>query len=279
MRSGATFRELHEAGCFVVPNPWDAGSAKFLHHLGFRALATTSAGFGFSRGLPDAIGALTLADVLEHVREIVSATPLPVSADFQDGYGVDAEAVATNVAACLECGAAGVSIEDATGDPTSPLRDREAAIDRVVAACAARDAVDPTAVVTARCEAWLVGDDDPLSTAIDRLVEFAAAGADCLFAPGVRDPEGISAIVAAVAPKPVNVLVAAPDSGLTIERLAELGVRRVSVGSAFARAAWGGFLQAVEPLVARGSFEGLRGAATFDELNAAFDGVWPTRRR
>jgi len=264
------FRALHASGCFLLPNPWDVGSAVLLHHLGFSALATSSAGFAFTRGLPDAAVALSRDETIAHVREIVGATPLPVNADFQSGFGDDAAGVAESVKLCALAGVAGLSIEDATGDARAPLHDRARAVERVRAAKAGIDSAGTGAVLTARCEAWLVGAADPARTAIDRLVAFADAGADCLYAPGVRDPNTIADIVRAVAPKPVNVLVSAPSPELGFARLADLGVRRVSVGSALARVAWGAFLRAARAMAEQQSFEGLAGAASFAELNAVF---------
>jgi 2-methylisocitrate lyase-like PEP mutase family enzyme len=264
------FRELHASGCFLMPNPWDVGSAIALARLGFQALATTSAGFAFARGRPDAADALARDDVLAHVREIVAATPLPVNADFQSGYADDPEEVAASVTACVATGCAGLSIEDASGDPAAPLFDAKEALARVRAARAAIDAAKSAVVLTARCEAWLVGAPDPKRTALERLVAFADAGADCLYAPGVRDFATIGEIVRAVAPRPVNVLVSGPAPGLSLERLAELGVRRVSLGSALARVAWGAFLGAARSLVAAKSFDALAGAAPFAELNEMF---------
>jgi 2-methylisocitrate lyase-like PEP mutase family enzyme len=264
------FRALHESGCFVLPNPWDVGTAVILHQLGFKALATTSAGMAFARGRPDDVGAVARDVVLAHVREVVAATPLPVNADFQAGYAPDPDGVAANVALCAATGVAGLSIEDATGDRATPLHERSAAIARVRAA---RTSIDGTAtglVLTARCEAWLVGDPEPLRTALDRLVAYADAGADCLFAPGVRDPDQIAEIVRAVSPKPVNVLMSAPVPGLTIARLSDLGVRRVSVGSALARVALGAFVRAARELAEAGSFDALAGALPFAEVNGFF---------
>jgi 2-methylisocitrate lyase-like PEP mutase family enzyme len=266
----ASFRKLHASGCFVVPNPWDPGSALYLQHLGFQALATTSAGFAFTRGLPDEVRAIPLDDMLTHIRDVVAATPLPVNADFQSGYADEPEGVAANVALCIATGVAGLSIEDATGDGASPLYEDRLAVDRVRAARAAIDASGVPVVLTARCEAWLVGHPDPARVALERLAAFAEAGADCLFAPGVRDPGEIAAIVKAVAPKPVNVLVSAPGGDLSVSRLADLGVRRISVGSALARVAWGAFIRAARSLATEGSFDGLAGAAPFGELNGLF---------
>jgi 2-methylisocitrate lyase-like PEP mutase family enzyme len=265
------FRALHESGCFVLPNPWDAGTAVYLQHLGFEAVATTSAGFAFSRGLPDSVSAVPVNLVLAHVREIVEATTLPVNADFQNGYADDPEGVATNLALCIATGVAGLSIEDATGDDSAPLYDSALAIDRVQAARAAIDASGIPVVLTARCEAWLVGDPDPLRTSLERLVAFANAGADCLYAPGVTKPEEIAAIVKAVSPKPVNVLVSTNNCDLSVLQLANLGVRRISVGAALARVAWGAFIQAARDIKDAGSFKAFAEAAPFNELNDLFD--------
>lgn len=265
-----TFRDLHASGCFVLPNPWDVGTAVFLPRLGFKALATTSAGFAFSRGLPDDLSAIPRDVMLDHIRDIVSATSLPVNADFQTGYAKEPEAVAANVGLCVATGVAGLSIEDATGDPAAPLFELDLAVERIRAARRAIDESGIPVVVTARCEAWLVGHPDPFRTAVERLVAFAEVGADCLYAPGVRSPEEIKAIVQAVAPKPVNVLVSAPDPALTVARLADLGVRRISVGSALARVAWGAFLRAAREMAGAGTFDALADAAPFAELNGAF---------
>jgi 2-methylisocitrate lyase-like PEP mutase family enzyme len=265
-----TFRRLHASGCFVIPNPWDPGTALYLQHLGFQALATTSAGFAFTRGLPDEVRAIPRDAMLAHIRDVVAATPLPVNADFQSGYAHEPEGVAANVALCVATGVAGLSIEDSTGDEASPLYEDRLAVDRVRAARAAIDASGLPVVLTARCEAWLVGHPDPARVALERLAAYAEAGADCLFAPGVRDPREIAAIVKAVSPKPVNVLVSAPGNDLSVSRLADLGVRRISVGSALARAAWGAFIRAARTLATDGSFDGLAGAAPFGELNGLF---------
>lgn len=266
----AEFRALHESGCFMLPNPWDIGSAVFLWKLGFKALASTSAGFAFSRGASDDIGAVSRDEVLAHLRDLVGATPLPVNADFQDGYSRDLEKLAANVTACVHTGVAGLSIEDATGDANIPLYGRDRAIERVRAARVAIDATGIPVVLTARCEAYLVDDPDADRIVLDRLPEFAAAGADCLYAPRIYDPAKIAAIVRAVAPKPVNVLMSGPVPGLTFGKLADLGVRRISVGGALARAAWGGFLRAARMLAENQSFDGLADAASFAELNDAF---------
>lgn len=266
----AAFRALHDSGCFVLPNPWDAGSAKYLRHLGFKALATTSAGFAFAQGLPDSVAAVPRDMMLAHIRAVVEATPLPVNADFQTGYADEPEGVAANVTLCVATGVAGLSIEDATGDNARPLYELDLAVERIRAARAAIDASGIPVVLTARCEAWLVGDPDPLRVSLERLTAFVEAGADCLYAPGVSKPDEIAAIVKAVAPKPVNVLVSAPNPALAVNRLADLGVRRISVGSALARVAWGAFISAARSIAETGTFEGFAGAASFAELNGLF---------
>lgn len=265
----AAFAALHESGCFLLPNPWDVGSALYLQHLGFKALATTSAGAAFARGLPDEVSALSVEIMLAHIAELVAATKLPVNADFQSGYAREPEGVAANVAACIATGVAGLSIEDATGDGAAPLFERALAVERIAAARAAIDAAGVPVVLTARCEAFLVGAPGAAAIALDRLVAFADAGADCLYAPGVKDVETIGAIVRAVAPRAVNVLVSAPIPGLSFAQLAELGVRRISVGSALARVAWAAFMRAAGDL-AGGSFDKLGDAASFNELNELF---------
>lgn len=264
------FRKLHESGCFIIPNPWDIGSAVYLHHLGFKALATTSAGFAFSRGLPDSTSALSLDAVLTHIREIVAATSLPVNADFQSGYADDPERVAQNVMLCVRTGATGLSIEDASGDNSAPLYERAKAIERIRAARASIDQTKIPVILTARCEALLVGDRDPARTILDRLTAYADAGADCLYAPGVREPEMISSIVKAVAPKPVNVLISSPHRELSLSRLTDLGVRRISVGSALARVAWTSFIRAAQSIAKTGTFDALEGAVPFSQLNSIF---------
>ena len=264
------FRALHEAGCFVIPNPWDVGSARFLAHAGFRALATSSAGLAFSLGKPDEVEALPLAAVLAHLRDVVAATPLPVNADFQNGYADDPDGVAANVTACIATGVAGLSIEDATGKPGAPIYERELAIERIRAARAAIDASGSGVLLTARCEAYLVRHPDAARLVPDRLAAYAGAGADCLYAPAVPEPETVSAIVRLVAPRPVNVLVGAPVPGFTVPELAERGVRRVSLGSALARVAWGAVGRAVAELAAHGTFGGFAQAMPFAELHAMF---------
>lgn len=262
----AAFAALHRTGCFVIPNPWDVGSAVVLQKLGFKALATTSAGFAFSRGLPDDPKVLPRDAVLAHLSDIVAAADLPVNADFQSGYADNAEGVGESVRRCVATGVAGLSIEDATGDRACPLYELPEAVDRLRAARAAIDASGGGVLLTARAECFLVGHADPLRESIRRLQAYSQAGADVLFAPGARQPDEIRAIIAAAAGKPVNVLMSA-NTGLRMADLAALGVRRVSLGSALARAAWAGFLRAARLLAGEGSFAGLDPLAPFDELN------------
>lgn len=263
------FRKLHTQGCFVIPNPWDAGTAIALAKMGFRALATTSAGFAFSRGLPDTPQALDVEAVLGHIAEIVNAADVPVNADFQAGYHRDPSGLADNIARCVATGVAGLSIEDAYGDNDNPLLSVPEAAERVRVARSAIDESGEDVVLTARAECFLYGHPDPLAEAIRRLQAYADAGADVVFAPGVSRREDITALVDAVRPVPVNVLISA-DSGITVAELAQLGVRRISVGSALSRVAWGAFLSAASELANAGTFGGLAQAATFDELNALF---------
>ena len=266
----AEFRRLHESGCFVLPNPWDAGSAIYLEQIGFKALATTSAGFAFSKGLPDGTAHVSRDLMLEHFREIAAATSLPLNADFQNGYADEPDAVAANVTRCLSTGVAGLSIEDNSGRPEHPLYDFDLAVARIKAARKAIDDAAMPACLTARCEAWLVDDSNPLRTALDRLVAFAEAGADSLYAPGVSRPDEISAIVKAVAPKPVNVLVSTNNCDLTVAQLADLGVRRISVGGALARVAWGGFIRSAREIQTKGSFTSFTEAMPFGDLMQLF---------
>lgn len=271
MSAIARFRTLHESGCFVLPNPWDIGTARYLQHLGFQALATTSAGFAFSRGLTDEVSVVPRDLVLAHLREIAAATPLPVNADFQNGYAHAPEDVAESVTLCIATGVAGLSIEDATGEVGETLYERSLAIERIRAARAAIDASGIPVVLTARCEAFLVGHPEPLATSIDRLVAYAEAGADCLYAPRAQTLAEIAAIVKAVAPKPVNVLAVAPSADFTLSRLGELGVRRVSVGATLARVAWGAFIRAASSIAETGTFDALADAVPFSELNSVFE--------
>ena len=264
------FRALHASGCFVLPNPWDAGSAVYLEHLGFKALATTSAGFAFSQARSDSVTAVPRDMMLAHIREIVEATALPVNADFQTGYAVEPDGVAESVRLCVATGVAGLSIEDASGDPATPLYDFKLAVERIKAARTAIDSSGLPVILTARCEAWLTGTAEPLKVSIDRLCAFAEAGAECLYAPGVSKPSDIAAIVKAVAPKPVNVLVFAPNSEMKFAEFAALGVRRLSVGSGLARVAWNSFIRAARAMNDNGSFNALADAAPFAELNQLF---------
>ena len=258
------FRQLHESGCFAIPNPWDIGSARYLQHLGFKAIATTSAGFAFSRGVAD--GAVGLHDMLTHIREIVEATDLPVNADFENAYANDVNTAAENVRLCVETGVAGVSIEDNSGRKDKPLYEIEHAADRIRAA---RDAIHGSGVMlVGRAECFLVGVDD-INEVIRRLTSYAEAGADCLYAPGIRERDHIRAVVEAVAPKPVNLLISGAG-GLTMQDAAELGVRRVSVGGALSRVAWGGFIRAAKELAEEGTFGGFANAAPHADLQEFF---------
>jgi 2-methylisocitrate lyase-like PEP mutase family enzyme len=266
------FRTLHAQGCFVIPNPWDVGSARYLQHLGFAALATTSAGFAFSQGLPDS-GDDSVASRdrhLAHIADITAAVDLPVSADFMSGYGRTPEDVAESVARCVATGVAGLSIEDATGDVSSPLYDLPLAVDRVLAARQAIDQSGDDVLLTARAECYHVGHPDAFRESVRRLEAYAAAGADVLFAPGPQTPAEIRALVQAVAPKPLNLLVVR-DIALSVAEIAALGVRRISVGGALALAAWTGFIRAAETLRSQGSFAGLKNLVPYPELNALFD--------
>jgi 2-methylisocitrate lyase-like PEP mutase family enzyme len=262
------FRAMHESGCFVLPNPWDIGTAIYLERLGFKALATTSAGFAFSRGKRD--GSIPRDEMLAHIREIVEATVLPINADFQSGYADQPEDVAGNVQLCIATGVAGLSIEDNTGRADAPLYDKELAVERIRAARSAIDASGTGVVLTGRCEAWLVGDADPLNTALKRLAAYTEAGADCLYAPGVSNPGEIAQIVKAVAPKPVNVLVSGFNHQLSVSQLTDLGVRRISVGTGLALAAWGAFRRAAEEIKATGRFDLLAKGAASVNLNKLF---------
>jgi 2-methylisocitrate lyase-like PEP mutase family enzyme len=264
----AEFRKLHESGCFVIPNPWDAGSAKYLEHLGFKALATTSSGYAFTQALPDSPQALNVDGVLRNVKEIVDGTNLPVNADFQAGYADSLDGLAINVRRCVETGVAGLSIEDSTGDSQRPLYTIEEAVDRIRTARAAIDATKQDVLLAGRAECFLTGQQDPLRESIQRLQAYAEAGADVLFAPGVRTLGDIRTLVHALSPKPVNVLIGwKTDFG--VPELAEAGVRRISVGSGLSRAAWSGFMQAAKKL-AEGSFEGFAGNAPHAELDMLF---------
>jgi 2-methylisocitrate lyase-like PEP mutase family enzyme len=261
-----TFRELHKAGCFVIPNPWDLGSARFLQSLGFKALATTSSGFAWSQGRAD--GAVSRDMALAHLHDIVAATDLPVNADFESGFARDAAGVAESVRLAVETGVAGLSIEDSTGDAAKPLFELSVAVERIRAARKAIDKAGGDTLLVGRAECFLVGRPD-LEETTRRLNAYAQAGADCLYAPGIRTPDQIRAIVAAVAPKPFNLLVGFA-SELTMHEISALGVRRVSVGGALARSAWGGFMRAAKLIAEQGKFDGFASAASGHELNSFF---------
>lgn len=265
------FRRLHGDGVFVIPNPWDAGTAKYFAAAGFAALATTSAGLAFALGRPDSPTALSRDVVLENIRHIVDATPLPVSADFQAGYGASATDVRSSVDLCIDAGVAGLSIEDATGDEAHPLYSVDDAVSRLKAARAAIDASGKDVILTGRAECFLVGTRSPLDETIARLRAYSAVGADCLFAPGLRTQDEVRAVVEAVTPKPVNVLVS-DYSWMTVESLARLGVRRISVGSAFARRGWAAVMHAASTIKGTGSFAELSDAEPFANLNEIFGG-------
>ncbi len=266
-----SFRLLHERGCFVIPNPWDVGSARYLQHLGFPALATTSAGFAFSQGLPDSGDDIVLSRDrnLAYLADITAAVDLPVSADFMAGYGMEPEDVAESVTRCVATGVAGLSIEDATGDSSSPLYDLAIAVERVRAARQAIDRSGEDVLLTARAECYHVSYPDPFRESVRRLQAYASAGADVLFAPGPQNPAEITALVEAVAPKPLNLLVVR-DIGLSVGDVAALGVRRISVGGALALAAWTGFMRAAQTLKAQGSFAGLASLVPYAEINGLF---------
>jgi 2-methylisocitrate lyase-like PEP mutase family enzyme len=260
------FRALHERGCFVIPNPWDAGSARYLQHLGFAALATTSAGFAFSQGLPDSDAAVSRDRSLANIAEIAAAVDLPVNADFSSGYGVEPSDVADSVTRCVATGVAGLSVEDATGDPTTRLYELPLAVERVQAAREAIDRSGTGVLLTARAECYHVGHPDAFRESIRRLRAYARAGADVLFAPGPQKPEEIKALVEAVHPKPFNLLVVR-DIGLGVSDIAALGVRRISVGGALALAGWTAFMRAAQTLKSTGAFSGLSDLVPYAEIN------------
>ena len=261
------FRALHQQGCFVLPNPWDVGSARYLQSMGFKALASTSSGHAWSQGKAD--GAEDLEQVLAHLREMVDATSLPVNADFGDGFGATPADVEHAVLRAIDTGVAGLSIEDACPDPFQPLRPLDEAVVRLRAARAAIDRSGADVMLIGRAENFFVGQADIDDTVL-RLRAYADAGADCLYAPGIVQRAHIEAVVAAVAPKPVNLLVGGPST-FSLQDIAAMGVRRVSLGGALARAAWGGFMQATQLLQEQGSFAGLEGATQGATLNALFE--------
>jgi 2-methylisocitrate lyase-like PEP mutase family enzyme len=266
--AAAKFRAMHESGCFVLPNPWDIGTTIYLERLGFNALATTSAGFAFSRGKRD--GDVPRDEMLAHIREIVESTALPVNADFLNGFAHNPEELAANVKLCLGTGVAGLSVEDNSQDPAAPLYEKHLALERIRAARSTIDASETGVVLTGRCEAWLVHDPNPLRTALERLAAYAEAGADCLYAPGISTSDEITQIVKTVAPKPVNVLVSGFNHQLSVSQLTDLGVRRISVGSGIALAAWGAFLRAVKEIKTNGTFKLLADNAASADLNELF---------
>ncbi|MEH2528682.1 MULTISPECIES: isocitrate lyase/PEP mutase family protein [unclassified Bradyrhizobium] len=259
------FRKLHESGCFIIPNPFDVGSAVALQHLGFKALASTSAGFAWT--LAKADNRVTVDDVCTHLAAICAAVDIPVNADFEDGFAHEPDKVAVNVARAVKTGVSGLSIEDFTGDNAKPLFDRALAVDRIKAARKAIDADNSGVLLTGRCEAFLRGQKD-LKLVIDRLTAYAEAGADCLYAPGISTPEEISAVVKAVHPKPVNLLVGA--AGPSLAAASDLGVRRISVGGALARMAWAGFMKASKEMAEQGTFKEFANGYPGGELNKMF---------
>jgi len=260
------FRQLHQSGCFVIPNPWDVGSARILASLGFPALATTSSGFAWSQGRRD--NHVPLEDALAHFRALASAVDVPINADFEGGFAIQPEDVAVNVTAAVATGIAGLSIEDSTGDAANPLFDFDLAVARIKAARAAIDASDTGGVLlVGRSEGFITGRPD-LPETIRRLTAYANAGADCLYAPGLRTMADIKAVVDAVSPKPVNAGVGSDFT--TVADLAAIGVRRISVGGALARAAWTGFLSAAKEIADKGTFAELRRAVSATEMNGYF---------
>lgn len=262
----AAFRELHKSGCFVIPNPWDVPSARWLQGLGFKALASTSAGFAWSQCLPD--NAVTREMVLDHLRELVAHTDLPINADFEGGFAHEPPGVAESVALACDTGVAGLSIEDSRRDKDNPVYSLEEGAARIAAARAAIEKKGGDVFLVGRAENFLVGRAD-LDDTIARLKAYATAGADCLYAPGINKPEQIKAIVQAVAPKPVNLLIGTP-TGLTVKDAEALGVRRISIGGSLARAAWGGFLRAAKMIADEGRFDAFADAASGVELNKFF---------
>jgi methylisocitrate lyase len=261
----ANFRKLHESGCFVLPNPFDVGSAKALQHLGFKAIASTSAGFAWTIGKAD--NRVSVDDVCAHLAAISAAVDIPMNADFEGGFAQEPAGVAANVARGVKTGLAGLSIEDSTGDKGKPLYDRSHAIERIKAARQAIDADNSGVLLTGRCEAFLWGQPD-LKLVIDRLLAYSDAGADCLYAPGIKTREEIAAVVKAVHPKPVNLLIGA--SGLSVAEAADLGVRRISVGGSLARSAWAGFMTAAKEMADKGTFTELASGYPGGDLNKMF---------
>ena len=271
----STFRKLHESGCFIIPNPWDVGTTRYLQHLGFKALASTSAGFAFAQGIAD--GAVSGDMMLAHIAEIAAASDLPVNADFEAGYAHDPAGVAENVRLCVETGVAGLSIEDSTGDAQKPLYDLDEAVARMRAARAAIDKTGSGVMLTGRCEGFLVGKPD-LAFVIERLKAYSAVGADVLYAPGIRTREQIEMVVKAVAPKPVNLLMPT-GAGFTVADIAAMGVRRISVGSTLARVAWTAFINSAKEIAEKGTFGSFSGTVPHAELNTFFRDDLPKRQK
>jgi len=261
-----TYRKLHQSGCFVIPNPWDVGSARYLQHLGFKALASTSAGYAFAQGLPD--NAVGLDMMLAHLKELCAATDVPVNADFEGGYADDPDGVAKNVKLCVATGVAGLSIEDSTGDKAKPLYDFDLSVARVRAARKAIDAAGGDTVFTARSECFLVGVQD-INEVLKRVKAYAEAGADAIYAPAIRTREHIEAVVKAVAPKPVNLLYPS-GTGFTVADIAGMGVRRISVGGTLARVAWGALARSAKQMLNDGKFDTFADAFPHPEINAFF---------
>ncbi|MER5479128.1 isocitrate lyase/phosphoenolpyruvate mutase family protein [Streptomyces sp. NPDC002734] len=274
-RRAEVFRRLHEADVpFVVPNPWDAGTARILHTLGFSALATTGAGLAHARGLPDGEGRLGRAEVLENARDIVAATPLPVTADLESGFGDTPQEVARTIRLAAEAGLVGGSVEDSTGRPDDPVRPLEEAVERITAAVEAARGLDFPFTVTARAENFFQGRPD-LPDTVRRLQAYQEAGADVLYAPGLPDADAVRAVCSAV-DRPVNVLMGAPALALTVDELGELGVRRISVGSAMSRAALGALVRAAQEIMTHGSFTFGADALPYAEVNAMMTAAPPT---
>ena len=264
----STFHAMHQSGCFVIPNPFDVGTARYLQSMGFKALATTSSGFAWTKAKPD--NGITRDMAIAHLRAMVEATDVPINADFEAGFAHDADGVAESVRLAVETGVAGLSIEDSTGVATAPLYDMQPAVERIRAARRAIDAAGGDTLLVGRAECFLVGRPD-LDETIARLNAYANAGADCLYAPGISTPEQIAAVVAAIAPKPFNLLIGGP-SPLSVADVEALGVRRISVGGALARSAWGGFLRAAKMIAEQGRFDAFADAASGKELNALYRG-------
>jgi methylisocitrate lyase len=259
------FRKLHESGCFIIPNPFDPGSARALQHLGFKALASTSAGFAWTIAKAD--NRVTVEDVCDHLTALCAAVDIPVNADFEGGFAHEPEKVGVNVARGVKTGFAGLSIEDSTGDKAKPLYDFALGVERIKAARKAIDADKSNVMLTGRCEAYLVGQPD-LAMVIERLNAYSEAGADCLYAPGIKTRDDIAAIVKAVHPKPVNLLIGA--SGLSLKQAGDLGVRRISVGGSLARVAMHAFIRTASEIAKEGKFDGFAGLITNAELNTFF---------